>query len=227
MYEEINIVLLPTSEKGNFRGRNKFYPSDICSYENKLYDSKSTAYNPLHTTFMHVYVTSNDTIGNNEYFICDNKIFQLKHSDGDYSWYDPNICKKIVATTDKSITINKIVVDSISSGIKQVEPPKPNPEFISELIENYNNHLDVSTALLEYVKFDNFSFAKINPETNTVNLKSIKQTFNKSEIVDIFNKLITNNFITPENVEKCLHLLRQETWIDYDKEIEKVNSKNK
>jgi hypothetical protein len=33
-------------------------------------------------------------------------------------------------------------------------------------------------------------------------LKSIKQTFNKSEIVDIFNKLITNNFITPENVEK-------------------------
>ena len=132
-------------------------------------------------TPQHLYFLSSDKICEGDWYIDDcNQVRQSVTSDEEY-WSVRQDYKKIIATTDKSLTFD--------DGMNSWFLPELSPEFIQKYIDAYNKGEKIEECLVEYEDFINS-----NPIWNPKNpLSNV-----------VFRPKITKGEITIRKIEECL-----------------------
>ena len=189
-FKRVQVIMLPT-DKGTIVKKN-------ITNELKL----SSLNNPLLWIPQHLYIISDDKIKKDDYYILftDKALTVLKCTgDGDYF-----NCKKIIATTDTSLTIKH----KCSPYLRDWNLPQPSQQFIEKFIEEYNKGNIITDVLVEYETLkttaNNKHFGeghiysitnklKINPKDNTITIKKLKDSWNKEEIIKLI-KSFANNY---------------------------------
>jgi len=196
--------MLPTNEKVPY----KLNKGDICL--NKKGVLEYIVNQPLNiptilTTPQHLYILSDDEIKEGDWclHLITNNISQC-HEKGSYygDW------KKIIASTDSSIVIDKEpyrVIDyskGTTNGVtimkeRDIIIPSIPQSFIDKYVSEYNVDNIITEVLVEYEKnfygyFDQGGedwrlSLKFNPG-NTINIKNLKNSWTRNEVIEILNK---------------------------------------
>ena len=182
-FKKAQVVMLPTNRDSNLFIGNL---SNQLHWNYSVEKSKSVNQN--------LYIILEDKIEEGDWFYSDvSGLRQKQYKKMQPTWYD----KKIVATTDKSLT-----TDCKLNKNKFYYLPQPSQQFIEHYIENYNKREIIKNVLVEYIEelSDNGSFSiinnpvniksilKINPD-NTINIKSVKESWNREEVIKFGNKV--------------------------------------
>ena len=109
-------------------------------------------------------------------------------------WGNDSNCKKVIASTDKSLDL-----------------PEPSKEFVIKFIKEYNNKNIITHVLVEYYPEDEdwseLSGAFTIPETlkvfldNTITIRSIKNNYTEAELINAVKKFAKSI----DTVEKQVH----------------------
>lgn len=208
-YKECNVVILPTNDKTDIivGKRNKIYHNSQIPHFNY---NKTLDYN--NWNYQHLYITNDDEIKELNWSINleNNHVFQATYTDVN-SIYAKNssckikgICKKIIATTDKTLIINEnykhnpynsILINS-NADITRKPLPQPSQSFIKKycelggidkvLVEVYYPAMtyrrgSVSTNDLELIEYYKL---KIDSH-NTITIKAVKDSWSREEVEQI------------------------------------------
>lgn len=188
-FKRAKVIMLPT-ENNTYIGKH---------LDDEIYLSLYTWYLkslniPNQRQGQHLYIISDDDIKEGDWFInlLDNSIHQATN------WIYVSTCKKIIATTDTSLTI------PTHYGMDE-ELPQPSQQFIEKYIESYNKSEIITDVLVEYEnnydleyytpqggiecckKIDNWKL-KINSKDNTITIKKVKDSWNREELKILFKK---------------------------------------
>lgn len=198
-FKRAKMVLLPTEKKTGI----------FCDNNDKLYFSLVNKIRD-YAQGKHLYIISDDEIKEGDWCIylgLSMTYFKVIDIDGDRLYYNSreyfnkNICKKIIATTDTSLGL-----------------PQPSQQFIEKYIEEYNKGNIITDVLVEYEEYTcprckgerteivailgerpclkckgdgilskNIKL-KINPKDNTITIKKIKDSYSKIEVIELFKK---------------------------------------
>lgn len=159
------------------------------NHNNNVYD-----WNP-----QHLYIISDDEIKENDW--CTNTGGEIKDSfpfKVTKEVMNNKFIKKIIATTDKSITIpgyNSFDEDDIVNCYL----PQPSQQFIEKYIEEYNKGNVIIDVLVEYnyeLSCDEDEhgnlipelYLKINTKDNTITIKKVKDNYSQKEVNELFEK---------------------------------------
>lgn len=123
-------------------------------------------------------------------------------------------CKKIIATTDKSLTISEVVYPE-----ELIHPlPQPSESFIQKYIECYNKGEVVKEVMVEYtnvwkdLKLNKLpDVLKINPKDNTITIRKIKDSWNREEVELLCRKAFRS---AASNTIKALCPELEDKWIE-------------
>ena len=231
MQKECKVVMLPTQSKAVRLGQL------VIGAGNNLFSSRQS--NDIGSlTAYELYITSDEEIKEGEYGldIRDNKIFKCErvlsnHYEQGVLQFQKSYCKKIIATTDRSITIDGYD-SSDEDSIVKCYLPQPSKEFIEAYIKTYNKSNLITKIEVEYedlteqlqesvdnlrdncledfdneeespyyhlleqaiIKLGNYSSKiKLNSD-NTINIKQIKDSWNRSEVVELCTKAVIYGF---------------------------------
>lgn len=144
----------------------------------------------------HLYIISDDEIKEGDWCLNENNnIFQyigglLLPTD-----------KKIIATTDTSLKYfidskgNKSEHELTKNGYIEFLP-QPSQQFIEKYIESYNKGNIITDVLVEYELLGHEEIPselweeryKVNPKDNTITIKKVKDSYSKTEIIELFKK---------------------------------------
>lgn len=194
MYKQHNLVLLPTDKQSNF----PFFIDT--SKENKISLNEGINKNKWNYDVVkpqHLYVLSDEPIKEGDWVYRPNyheKIGKYLINDNlDNGLFGND--KKIIATTDKLLGFkcgNNIPLNDHVCTHK-IYLPQPSQSFIQKYIEGYNKGNIITEVLVEYEK------EVINPnpkydlliidENNCINIKSIKDSWNREEVKCLLDKL--------------------------------------
>jgi len=181
MYKEHDLVMLATEFK-----------RDTCIPLFKLNKTdilrEFTGFGHTVSEFFHLYILSDDEIKEGDWYhnSIDNSIKQTS------DWIYVSTCKKIIATTDKSLILhdnsknNKCFGTQLSGKCSHILPQIPT-SFIQYFIEQYNNGNVITKVNVEYViwtqdiKTGKFSLF-INP-FNCINIKTVKDSYSRDEVI--------------------------------------------
>jgi hypothetical protein len=182
----------------------------------------------------HLYIISNDEIKEGDWCLTGLKIVRQCNGftysqDGKtvngYTFTDGTAdtfssCKKIIATTDTSLTVNTYYE---IEGNQKIQLTEPHQEFIEQYIKYYNNGNIITDVLVKYEKCSHKTCnngcdsqmcrnkhhkPKINLKNNTITIKTINQ---KGKHILKFVKDFISEFPN-ENLEYLQ--LRAESWIE-------------
>jgi len=186
------VVMLPTNEKALLSLWGKW-----------LFNGTDSNREPKPIN-QHLYITSDDKIKKDDdvLFVKYGTIHKAVH-DNHFEFIKGD-CKKIIATTDSSLTTGK-GLDSFSG--KPDTLPQPSQSFIEKYVEKYNKGNIITDVLVEYGFTINKSlghfnqyreyFLKVNPKDNTITIKKVKNSWNKEELYnEIKNNFTCKNQIT-------------------------------
>ena len=177
MDKKIKVVMLPTDEKAN--GENIIV---------KQYSELGLAFGYNITNVHNLYFLSDEEIKEGDLFIyLKDKVIHKAHfnstkafshcKDGDYIIaYENNLCKKVIASTDKSL-----------------ELPQPSEEFLESYVKAYNEGKQITEVMVEYhegywkdldSKEDDWieSYPMVNSD-NTISIRKIKDSWNRDELI--------------------------------------------
>lgn len=121
-YKECNVVMLPTKDK-SYIWWNGFKLKDTMPPEIMINGNE----------FQHLYIISNEEIKEGDWVINYYNVIAKWGGHGDL-----NGCKKIIASTDKSLGLSE-----------------PSQDFLKLYIEEYNKSNQIKKVLVEYIKLDN------------------------------------------------------------------------
>lgn len=207
-WQECNIIILPIKEKPVI---GQLYSFKDCLHKpNQLYirtTKDSEIGNFYENTFSYnLYITNpKEEIKEGDW--CLDKYNQIwKYSSGKLRSYDKlgierfttdNIegqgVKKIIATTDESLKFG----EDVPGFIKYKSLPKPSNEFlrkycevggIDEVLVEYEYNHDDTVPFPKTVEGQEFKL-KVAPD-NTITIKPIKDSWNREEVVELFEKYI-------------------------------------
>lgn len=193
MFKKVTVVMLPTNEKASVIGL-------YIDTNNLVFNNPNNKDIPRGIS-QHLYILSDDEIKEGNWKLClnDNSTSQYlskKSIESDTKCKD---CKKIIATTDKSLTKEMY---SVSSGKYQEPLPQPSQSFIEVFVEEYNKGNIITEVMVEYenntpkfIPIDKFNSKdlqdyiklKINPKNNTISIRKIKDSWNREEVVNLLN----------------------------------------
>lgn len=167
--------------------------------------------NPEYFQKQHLYILSDEEIKEGDYCIefikgIPTNVLQIKGHDFKRCLHNYKKLKKIIATTDKSLTIcdgcklklpleNKTHPSGKILRINHIELPQPSQSFIQKFIEEHNKSNNITEVTVEYEQYDfdeEWSEAsgayetykerlKINPKDNTISIRKIKDSWNRDE----------------------------------------------
>lgn len=212
-FNPAKVIMLPT-EKGN--------GSLARTPKNSLY--RVTEHNRYLSDHIdqHLYIITDDKIENDDWYIITWRnepiIQQCTSKEEEYSLEDRRDCKKIIATTDTSL---KIIDESIGEPENwEYNMVQPSQQFIEQYIESYNKGKVITEVLVEYeyyfkgedvsreTSLGKLLSIKINPKDNTINIKPIKDSWNREEVIynvikhrNDFLKFKTNSHYNPNDKE--------------------------
>lgn len=199
--KKIQVVMLPTEKAEKcliFRhNRLNYNPNYLTQEWLKYNDAQS----------FHLYFLSDEEIKEEDQFVnisLNDKCYQADKSDIFISLINQkNYCKKVIATTDKSLRIGKLEV-----GGRIEELPQPSKSFIEKYISEYNKGNIIEYADVECVELfspDNINWAtNINPtwekiiskyvlkvdRNNEITIHPIKNSWSREEVIKLFVKLL-------------------------------------
>ena len=198
-----NVVMLSTNKKSNLFINNV--------NGRLLYDNNSTLHEVLSSgKYQHLYITSDEDIKEGDQFLVsetelqkclsvstEGKIFstELDLNDPlgeDYYYYIKEETKKIIATTDTTLTFN--------DGVYTRYLPTISEGFIKKFIESYNTNDPITEVMVEYEGKSGIilSYGRgiIPPdihlkvdENNSIIITSIKDTWTREEVIEFTEKL--------------------------------------
>ena len=175
-FKRAQVIMLPT-------GSNLEFPYIAQNVFNKqLTIVNSTFAINCELQSQHLYIISDDEIKEGDWFInlFNNVIVQA------HNWIYVSTCKKIIATTDTSLTI-----DCIINKNKVYHLPQPSQQFITKYIESYNKGEVINDVLVEYESSGLHYFnedLRINPKDNTIIIKKLKDSWNREEVIELMKK---------------------------------------
>lgn len=190
-FKKAQVMMLPTNKTANI-GANNWY-------------LQKTNILIINNLISNLYIISNNEIKQNDWClnISKNIIYQKDNLPMDIMW------KKIIATTDTSLTINSIYginnFDSNMFGDKSeiiklpnlFKLPQPSQQFIEKYIDSYNKGEIITDVLVEYeqkkyiITLDtcgNNIVPKINYKNNSITIKNLKNSWNREEIKLLIEK---------------------------------------
>lgn len=192
MWKQHELVMLPTTAKANLF---------INNVNGKLlFDNDSTLHRVLPKgIYQHIYITSNEKIKEGDWCIMldsfENVFSIPQHYTNPKTQHLNKGLRKIIACTDDSLRIGKLEV-----GGKIEHLPQIPQSFIEKFVEEYNKGNVITKVMIEYILnnedfddiiekvWDNDYKLKINVKDNTINIKPIKDSWSREEVVDILKK---------------------------------------
>ena len=197
-YQQCEVIMLPTKEQRWNNGHDDRY--ECYSFvDKKLYSRQSNAYN---WSLSHLYILSSEEIKEGDLCLIDNnvgqskgyQVLQCKKIDIDNGWYyfkdfKTGRCKKIIATTDKYLSIKK---PSEQSPNREKFLPRPSDDFIKAFVEKQGK---IDKILIEYQRPVHYSGEyfenklKVSPD-NTITIKPIqeeKTSWSRKEVLKALN----------------------------------------
>lgn len=213
-FKRAQVIILSTQDNnsqlainlgvGEFIGQ-KIPKGDLCISSSKGW---SNAFRP-----QHLYIISDDEIKEGDWVIDSGGIIRkvdrineegrLHLSDLFALTIHPKSCKKIISTTDTSLTIDCIQECKLTTNIHYSKLlPQPSQQFIEKYIEEYNKGNIIKDVLVEYelIPFsknapnrERGSRLKINSKDNTITIKKLKDSWNREEVENLLYK-ITEDF---------------------------------
>ena len=191
MWNKCSVVMLPTNEKAKSQ----------LILEDKIFKLHPSKIDIGNKNYQHLYITSDEEIKENDWFYD----FELKRLSKliktcqTPSLWEKIIWRKIIATTDTSLTV--VTKLSLKEGniIHTCDAhdnfPHPSPQFIQHYIEEYNKGNVINEVLVEYDDeptqdgdWTKYSILKINSD-NTINIKPIKDSWGKKEVIELISKM--------------------------------------
>lgn len=171
-----------------------------------LRDIRNTQHIPIGTQIpQHLYFTSNEEIKEGDWFLhstlADNSIHKCigrpaeQNVIGDDNMdYFKGFCKKIIATTDKSL-YNEILPFEPMERIQYKYLPEPSKEFLEVYVKAYNEGDQITDVLIECEKgfsgeresIEFFERIKVKSD-NTITIKKVKDSWSREEIIELFHK---------------------------------------
>lgn len=174
------VVMLPTDKKAsiiNFLDNNK-----LIYIGNQTFDSN------IPFVFCHLYILSDEESKEDDWCYGMDGIFQYK---GKVSIPDIELPKKIIATTDNSLSVVKEKAGE-NVWTQQI------PQIPQSFIEHYVSENIITQVMVEYERVfkhnefmerEFFDVLKINPKDNTINIKPIKDTYTRDEVETLLKEI--------------------------------------
>ena len=216
-FKKAKVVMLPTNEaKGDF-SKERIYPC-LLKYswmfdkeeKGKLIFADSNIKTP--TQLQNLYIISDDKIKEGDWVYENNlnqetQIYQVYDRNNELGFFrfrnvfvelSKSNCKKIIATTDSSLTLTGLQSRS-SKDFSILSLPQPSQQFIEKYIEEYNKGNVITDVLVEYESDFNSCFCtkdicngnncpkklKVNPKDNTITIKIVKDCYTREEVVKL------------------------------------------
>lgn len=183
------MIILPSKNGNSKIGLN---PNALFNKPHLYYFSRGAVYHEC----QNLYITSDEEIKGGDwiYRYEDKKVFQSKSYFSKGNPIKKGLITKIIATTDKSITINDYDSSDEDAVVNCYLPQIPH-QFIEKWIEEYNKSNVITEVMVEYTNqylSPNYnSVIKVNPD-NTINIKLIKENWTKDEVVELLIHAISN-----------------------------------
>jgi hypothetical protein len=177
-HDVVMIAIDKASTISKFQNKDKLEYSDYLNMGDYVVNRQA----------QHLYIISDDEIKVGEWGMVNTgllltpllatkeNILKLK----DYSF------KKIIATTDNSLTFNNLIRLDVK---RKIETPQIPQSFIEHYIAEYNKSNVITKVMVEYfvtheTGYDKPLCIKLNPD-NTINIKPIKDNWNREEVVQL------------------------------------------
>lgn len=192
-FKKCQVVMLPTNEKATiFKILNI---DKLCIGANEIPNFGDRHQN------QHLYITSEDKIKEGDWFLFELTSIQILQcvkidksgiKSSKDKWQSLEHCKKIIATTDSSLTKEMY---SISFGKYQEPLPQPSQAFIEKYVEKYNKGNQITDVLVEYVDNGHEDWCErtdqpiwveklvpyINNKDHTITIKKMKDSWSRDE----------------------------------------------
>lgn len=174
--EKCKVVMIKTLDGAEFD-----CPFIKCiGFDNKLNLLGKSFWNNETWQGQNLYIVSDEKFNEGDWILADNNVIKLNKGDNYNMLYH---CKKIVASTDKSLNL-----------------PEPSPEFIKKFVEEYNKGNLITYVNVDFifnttnedwskrpVQLEGFYTPKMD-KNNFITITKIKESWNKDEIKELFNK---------------------------------------
>ena len=194
MYKKVDVVMLPTNEKAT---DIPFSVGITLCNDGKLRIGNPVGYSEKR---QHLYIILDEEIkvGDWIYRYEDKKVFQSKAYFSKGNPIKKGLITKIIATTDKSITINGYDSSDEDAVVNCYLPQ----QFIQYYIGEYNKGNVITEVEVEHLlslwsgntlsdrKYGK-TILKVNPD-DTTNIKPIKESWTKDEVVELLIRAISN-----------------------------------
>ena len=225
MWIKSKVVMLPTNKEANYT----FFKRKGSTGIYNLIDKNTQLIEDIDTPY-HLYFLSDEEIKEGDWFIRKNEIhkcFKIHPQDIEFkptkdsvycgvnTFWNKQFCKKIIATTDKSIykpttTMSADSFDQIVYSSKEYLP-KPSQDFIEVFVQEYNTGRKIEEVMIEYIlehdlrandKSKEFNHVlKVNHKDNTISIRKIKDSWNREEVIALIKKnteRLTNSWISSD-----------------------------
>ena len=224
MWNKAKCILLKTKENsGLLLGLSKF--GRLVSYDTKYVNLDNDAYNVK----QHLYIINDDVIKVNDWYLVElfkitgesiglqleqcksiNDVW-INNSDVTLTRHIEN-CKKVIATTDKSLVA---LFGNDEEGYRKQKEGLPQipQSFIEQYITEYNKGNIINEVLVEYIQSADSFYGldvpielKINQD-NTINIKTVKDSFSKEEVKQLlysFRDNIEDQQCSDERIDKFI-----------------------
>jgi len=198
MLKKIQVVMLPTNEKANQGVFVRW--NEKLSINNKKQDSNILTH--------HLYFLSDEEIKEGDWFYWGGTTPQIQKAV--YGSKPTDIVKKIIATTDSSLTIDKwaqtnkkfkpynIQQNIETTKLIKKQLPQPSQSFLEVFVTEYNKGNQIKEVLIEYqvctcapeevLCYCTTPKLKINPKDNTITIKKVKDSWNREEVLAIIDQ---------------------------------------
>lgn len=137
-----------------------------------------------------------------------------------------NKCRKIIATTDKSLIMKKDIVGGFKTGLAL---PQPSQFFIKVFVESHYGSEPITQVMVEYevdgttcgyedthglgtcdgacqgfCDWRHLLKLKVNPKDNTISIRKVKNSWNREEVIELIEKFCFENCDTDYDNEKWI-----------------------
>lgn len=180
MKKKCSVVMLPTNEKApiaQYRHGNKYLSLTTNTRNLEIFDDEE---------YRHLHITSDEEIKEGDWciqngnYLCKITCNQDRTQQG---------LKKIIATTDKSLTISEIIYPEEFVHVM----PSPSDGFIKKFIERYNAGNPITEIMVEYEEYPitTYGMSDGEPETDTrlkvdknncITIRPVKESWTREEL---------------------------------------------
>lgn len=224
-FKKCSLVILPTNER-----------IDVGSIVTRPSDNRMAIVNvltkddPQPCVHQYLYILSDEEIKEGDWYITsDNKLLQCRkvlmkliYTYGDYG-RNPNGCRKVICTTDKSLVMKFDIIGGFETGLCLPQPPQ---SFIEYFVHEYNKGNVVSEVEVEYEQIhwkgtklsyeDKFNL-KINPKDNTITINKLKDMYSREELEYLLHRVVNESHcgfdrIKHANSNECAGFVNK--WIE-------------